>query len=109
VTWKFTPASTDQRHIAGARQRAAPPPCVSSSCDTSPLVAASSIFEATWLRGPISRCDTLSQTSSKTARNSAVLPIEHQCSPESESPTIANISHGATQQSFDRDRPSQLV
>lgn len=46
--------SRDYRHIVGARERASWPTCRRLSADVSPLVAASRILEATWVRAPIS-------------------------------------------------------
>lgn len=74
MTWKFTwPPSSAYRHIVGASDRAWRPTDLRWSADVSPLVTASRIFEATWVRVPVSVRETFSQTSSSTARKSAVV------------------------------------
>lgn len=45
--------SRDYRHIVGARDRASWPTCRRLSGDVSPLVAASRILEAPWVRAPV--------------------------------------------------------
>lgn len=92
------PPPIDQRHIVGTRDKASRPTCLRPSGEISPLVAASRIFDATCVRAPISRWETLSQTSSRTARKSAVVAVSNMPYPRRESPTVANISHGAIQQ-----------
>jgi hypothetical protein len=47
-----------------------------------PLVAASKIFEATWVRVPVWSRETLSQTSSRTARKSAVVTESNMRDPQ---------------------------
>jgi hypothetical protein len=53
VTWKFTPAPPDQRHIVGACESASRPTCLRASGETLPLVAASD------LRGDVGTCTDL--------------------------------------------------
>ena len=79
----------DQRHIVGARKSALRPISLRPSGDTSPLVAASKIFDATCVRAPISLRETLWHTSSKTARKTAVVVVSNMRCPNKERPILA--------------------
>lgn len=71
--------------MVGASDRALRPACLRFSGEVSPLVAASRIFEATWARAPVSCRETLSQTSSRTARKSAVVAESNMGAPHRKS------------------------
>jgi hypothetical protein len=59
--------------MVGACEMALRPTCLRSSGESSPLLAASGIFDATCVRAPISRCERSAHASSRTARESALV------------------------------------
>lgn len=81
---------TDGRHIVGASWRASRPIRLSLSGEVSPFVAASRILDGTWALVPDSKREMSSQTSSRTARRSAVVAGSSIGDPQKEKQSYRN-------------------